>query len=187
MAIWSAFYLWWRYAVTGTLSGPKEAVHALIMGRPEGHLWFMYSLLGLYMATPMIRRFFLPARERDQWQLAFGCLALSTTACLLWTAEARMGWRIPPHPVFVIEWVPYLGYFLIGVLIREVRPSHRGADWGGSGISCDIRNIRRGAGRLGCPRTRLACPRSVLVLCKHVRYDHVYSFLPAHCRRVPEP
>jgi len=32
-----------------------------------------------------------------------------------------MGWRIPPSPVLTAEWIYYVGYFLLGYLMRGIK------------------------------------------------------------------
>lgn len=117
--VWSVIYLvyfQWGRSEPISVSG---VVIALVTGRPAGHLWFVFALTGLYLATPAIRKLFFACSPGEQFRIASGALALASAAVVCWTIVGRIRWETPPDPVFVIEWLPYLGYFLMGRVLRS--------------------------------------------------------------------
>lgn len=119
---WSLFYIWDSHYSSFAI------VKSVLEGRPGRgyHLWFVFAMLGLYVATPMIRSFFSRAPRSDQWQLAWGSLGVWTVALLCWILLGKAGWRVPPDSLFIIEWIPYVGYFLLGYLMRELTLTPKG-------------------------------------------------------------
>lgn len=126
LAFWSLFYIAWRWFVLGTFKGPTSIGVALLRGDPEYHLWYAFTLLGLYATVPLLRRVYLPAARDDQWIIALASLGVWAAAATAWIALGYIGWRIPPSSVVFAEWMPYLGYFLMGHLLRDVRLQGRG-------------------------------------------------------------
>lgn len=65
---WSIFYLWWDGAFkqyTSLIASIKFAIRGILTGPVYFHLWFLYVLLGLYLVTPIIRRFVQAASDLE--------------------------------------------------------------------------------------------------------------------------
>lgn len=126
---WSIFYLVWRSVVLNEPSlRPKVMLSNIVFGKPSYHLWFMYALIWLYLFTPILRSFWHKITTREKWGLTIFILSISSISTLLWTYSGEIGWRIPPSPVITIEWIFYIGYFLLGFLIRDIRLK-KGSVW----------------------------------------------------------
>ena len=54
---WSAIYLIYRAAFLGNSISVLSGIRCLWVGDTYYHLWFMYSLLGLYLSLPVLRFF----------------------------------------------------------------------------------------------------------------------------------
>ena len=55
LLFWSAAYLAWRAWLQGRAHLP-DLLHALLIGKPHFHLWYLYMLMGLYLAIPWLHR-----------------------------------------------------------------------------------------------------------------------------------
>lgn len=65
---WSIIYLWWdgSLAETGSLwSGFKFILRIFLTTPAHFHLWFLYVLIGLYVITPVLRRFIRSASPHE--------------------------------------------------------------------------------------------------------------------------
>jgi len=123
LLFWTFFYLCARRYLKGQLTSTMEMVGTILNGRSAPHMWFVWAILGLYAFTPILRLLLTPLPECQKLRIAVFMLATGSIAALCWTVKGGQGWIIPPNPVFVIEWVPYLGYFVLGSCLRETRIS----------------------------------------------------------------
>jgi len=120
---WSIFYLIWRSVLLNEPSlRPKVILSNLVFGKPSYHLWFLYALFLIYLFTPILCSFWFKVGKREKWALALFFLCISSLSAILWTYSGDMGWRIPPKPIITAEWIYYLGYFMLGSLLRDVQP-----------------------------------------------------------------
>jgi surface polysaccharide O-acyltransferase-like enzyme len=118
---WSIFYLIWRSVVLheATLR-PKVLLSNIVFGSPSYHLWFLFVLFWLYLVTPILRSIWRKLDNKEKWTLTIFLLSVNSISTLLWAYAGEMGWRIPPSPVITIEWIYYVGYFLLGFLMRGI-------------------------------------------------------------------
>ena len=128
--VWSIVYdvLWNQaFANTGfTLSAVASLFIRILRGPRAAHLWFFYSLIGLYAFTPILRVFVANTRKSDVWYyvgLWVVCMPLLFIA-LEFT---------PLENGFELQYFTgYVGYFLLGLLLGqlELTPRLRGLAWG---------------------------------------------------------
>lgn len=116
--IWSAFFMWFSVAYTGWRT-TDQVWHDLAMGKPYAHLHFVFRIAGLYAFTPMLRVFLQHASRAMVAQTALILLALSAANSV---AESFMHTELN---VF-LRFVPFLGYFLLGYLLRDARLTKNG-------------------------------------------------------------
>ncbi len=87
-----------------------DPIKALLIGAPYYHMWYLYALIGLYIAIPFIIRFKKligdNAFERISWFLFFICVISG------YTSKFELNWAISKQ-------VCFLGYLLIGFVIRK--------------------------------------------------------------------
>jgi surface polysaccharide O-acyltransferase-like enzyme len=109
---WSLIYMWQgnQFADFGPswLEIVSKTVMAIVRSPRAGHLWFFYALIGLYLATPILRLFVSRARDSDLWYfIAIWILATPVTLFLELYTRVRIGF----------EWkffAGYIGYFVLG-------------------------------------------------------------------------
>ena len=83
LIVWSVLYMWWDGAFAESVSlfaGIKLAIRKILEGPVYFHLWFLYALLGIYLVTPIMRRFVQTASDTEL--LYFVALWIFTTAAL---------------------------------------------------------------------------------------------------------
>lgn len=101
-----------------TLEGILKMFIRILRGPREGHLWFFYSLIGLYLLTPILRVFVARARNSEiLYYIALWFLAMP----VIFIVEAFS----PLKNGFEIYYTGgYVGYFLLGYLLGglETKP-----------------------------------------------------------------
>ena len=101
-----------------TLEGILKMFIRILRGPRETHLWFFYSLIGLYLLTPILRVFVAKARSSEiLYYIALWFIAMP----ILFIVEAFT----PLKNGFEIYYTGgYVGYFLLGYLLGglETKP-----------------------------------------------------------------
>jgi len=118
VVVWSAFFMWFSVYVTGWRTN-EQIWHDLLMGKPYAHLHFVFRIAGLYAFTPMLRVFLQHASRAVVLQTTLILLALGAANSV---AESFMRTELN---VF-LRFVPFLGYFMLGYLLRDVRLTKNG-------------------------------------------------------------
>lgn len=117
VVVWSAFFMWFSVSYTGWRT-TEQVWHDLLMGKPYAHLHFVFRIVGLYCFTPMLRVFLAQASRKMVMQTAIILLLLSAANSV---AESILRTELS---VF-LRFAPFLGYYLLGYLLRDVRLSTR--------------------------------------------------------------
>lgn len=113
--VFSALYVAYAYVVLLAkiylkhTAGPDQLGQPLklwLSGVPYFHMWFMYMLAGLYAVTPFLVRL----RERMGAGAWFAAGAACTLAGMALSARLALPWYL--------QWLAYLGYFMLGAAIR---------------------------------------------------------------------
>ena len=120
---WSIAYdvVWdHAFASSGVTPGAIFSLFVRILRGPRAaHLWFFYSLIGLYFFTPILRPFVAKARKSEIWYYI-----------LMWVL-------VTPVLYIVLEFTPvqngfelqyftgYVGYFLLGMMLGQMELSPR--------------------------------------------------------------
>ena len=122
---WSAAYLLWsveayRNGTMNPLGVALSMLKVMYLGDVEIHLWFLYILIGIYLATPILRLYVSGASRRD--------LAYFIGLWFLATPLFELAQRVVGYPTALAIPVVtgYVGYFMMGYLLAEVRPGRRG-------------------------------------------------------------
>lgn len=117
LIFWSVFYLIYKgfvfYFMTGSFPF-KELKNSIIFGDPFYHLWYLYMLLGLYLVTPFLNLFIQSTSRRSVWILAVGLTLLGIVNTFYDTIYHN-------KPFFMLWFIPYLGYFLLGYLFKDFK------------------------------------------------------------------
>ncbi len=122
---WSVFYLLWSVEAyrNGSMTPPHivlSILKTIYLGDVEIHLWFLYVLAGIYLVTPLLRLLVSVASRRD--------LGYFLLLWLLGTSLPELFKRLTGFSTALeIPMVSgYLGYFLLGYWLAEVRLTSRG-------------------------------------------------------------
>ena len=128
--VWSVVYdaVWNQaYAETGfTFSAVASQFIRILRGPRAAHLWFFYSLIGLYAFTPILRIFAANAKKSDLWYfIGLWILCMPGLFILLEFTPLEIGLELQ-------YFTGYVGYFLLGLVLGrlELTPRLRGLAWG---------------------------------------------------------
>jgi len=122
---WSVAYLLWSVDAytNGTMSlvgVVLSMLKAIYTGNVEIHLWFLYILIGIYLVVPILRVFVSTASRSD---LVYFAVIWFLATPLLELAGRLTGFQT----ALVIPVVAgYVGYFVLGYLLADVRLGSRG-------------------------------------------------------------
>ncbi|MDO6386361.1 acyltransferase [Uliginosibacterium sp. 31-12] len=109
----------------------------LVRGTPYYHLWYLWMLPGLYLATPALRLCVARCSRRQLWWL---CAGLSVLAAL----EVPLGWS---KQFFLSSSLAYLGCYLLGWLLFT-QPTQPPVRWLWAGFLLAGAGVAVGAGLL---------------------------------------
>lgn len=113
---WTAVYLAFRSVYDTSGVSPGQATQEVLAGSPFLQLYFLFVIAGLYVLTPYLRVLTLHAPRRMLAGFAAVMLALGAAD----QAIATLGGVGEPNAV--TRFLPYVGYFVAGWLLRGVRP-----------------------------------------------------------------
>ena len=122
---WSVAYLLWSVEAyrNGTMALWRIALSMLkvmYLGDVEIHLWFLYILIGIYLATPILRVIVSAASRQD---LMYFVILWFVTTPLLEVAQRLLGF---PTALVIPVVAGYVGYFVLGYWLAEIELNSRG-------------------------------------------------------------
>lgn len=110
LAVWLPLYYLYFW-----IKGADVAEYALHLFWAKGyfHLWFLPPLLGLYLVTPLLRKLIeRVSRSRRLSLIALALLLLEEIGSLfLFVYQVEL-------PILIL-FIPYLGYYLLGYVLKE--------------------------------------------------------------------
>lgn len=124
LVLWSVFYSAWTLLKGEVKQQPVPATQLLdnlLNGMPYFHLWYLFMLVGLYAATPMIRWLMLSLKASYAPSPSF-YLAIAVTASTLYTLGFTWFGDSWPWPLWFIGYIPL---FMLGAAMWG-RPSNQG-------------------------------------------------------------
>ena len=100
----------------------SEWLDRVVSGKVSIHLWFMYSLTGLYLSVPLFEPLFA---SREGRRVAQYYVVLWLAAAIFFDfAKQYYGWTADPFKSFNFTYFfGNMGYFFLGALLRPVRVS----------------------------------------------------------------
>jgi surface polysaccharide O-acyltransferase-like enzyme len=132
LVFWTAFFMWFSVVYTGwatfqipggaTVHGWRAAWYLLALGKPYTHLHFIFRIAGLYFFTPMMRVWLRHTPRRMQWTAVIAALSLSA-------GDSIMNAITDNEPSVFARFVPFIGYYLLGYMLRDTVVSKRGYVW----------------------------------------------------------
>jgi len=114
MIFWTIAYFGWGVFV----SGQPLTVNSILQGLLSGsyyHLWFLYLLVGLYLATPVLR-VLVKHVNRDKFKYLLVLWFIGNTAVPFINQFASFGF----NPVMFV-FTGWIGYFLLGIYLLKVK------------------------------------------------------------------
>jgi surface polysaccharide O-acyltransferase-like enzyme len=124
LVFWTAFFMWFDVKYTGWASA--EGYHGwhaawlnLALGKPYVHLHFIFRIAGLYFFTPMMRVWLRHTTRSMQWAAVITALALSS-------GDGIMNAITGNEPSVFARFVPFIGYYLLGYMLRDTVVDRRG-------------------------------------------------------------
>lgn len=136
---WSAMYFIWDAYANGAQLTIKEALKSILSGKPYAHLYFLFVIAGLYLITPILRKFFHSASKKDvsylliiSFGISIAVIALNNflpsistnfnafTMFLLYTCYYILGYYIKTYISKKYSFKTYLAMFLISLSITTV-------------------------------------------------------------------
>lgn len=116
LLFWTAFYLGLRLWRDHEAMSAQEIIASILTGRPYVHLWFLYMILGLYLATPALRKLI---------QATTGPQRIAVSVVIIVAADVYhlanvMFWGNPGLAFFMF--IPFVSYYLLGYELFFHRP-----------------------------------------------------------------
>lgn len=116
---WSAIYLLWRIYARGEEFTAREIVTLFVQGPVYYHLWFIQMILGLYLATPILRIY---TRNTTRANLRYFLLVWFVTVSLLPIFNRFTGIEIG---IQVVVTTGFVGFYVLGYYLRPLALSQR--------------------------------------------------------------
>jgi len=86
-------------------------------GVPSVHLWYLYMMLGLYLITPMLRRYVRQATESERLYFIVVAFAIASPFTMYFYVHSR------EVNVAFLKFIPYTAYFVCGYHLSRVDPA----------------------------------------------------------------
>ncbi|GAB3213168.1 acyltransferase [Marinactinospora thermotolerans] len=142
LVVWTGIYLVLEHTRWGGIT-LSEAIGTVLSGDPALHLYFLFVLAGLYVLTPFLRIITRYATTRMLWWFAIMMSALGMVDQAVTVFDGAGG------PNAVTRFLPYVGYYVMGYLLRETDLTRR-QTWGVLGaFAGSILVTGLGAGLIG--------------------------------------
>jgi surface polysaccharide O-acyltransferase-like enzyme len=124
---WSVFFLgWYVFFQQPVWELPplswSDLAERLLAGATASHLHYLGVVLGLYAFTPMLRVY---TRHASHQQVCWATGGILVITVLSDAFAAMRGENILRHALIFNRFVPYLGYYLLGFCLRDVRPTRK--------------------------------------------------------------
>ena len=136
LVVWYLVYILFTWAVIGTERSVGEVLALVLAGRTYTALYFFWLILGLYLATPALRK--LLAGLDGPRLLAVGLL-LTGLAVADNTTKAFVhrfsDVDTTATPTALTYWIPYVGYFVLGAALSHGPVARQVAPWAGGALA----------------------------------------------------
>ncbi len=116
LVFWSLFYLGWQ-VIYRHYESPMGLLKQLALGNPYYHLYFLYVIAGLYLFTPAFR-VLLSRLDSEVRPLTLAFFLLASFDAFV---RRMTGYE---YSAF-LKFVPFIGYYCAGYLIRDVALSRK--------------------------------------------------------------
>ncbi len=112
---WSAIYLCWQMYWIGVEYSAKDIMIAIVDGPVYYHLWFIQMILGLYLATPIMRIY---TRNAERSNMTYFLIVWFVGTALFPIVRRFYGFEIG---IDIYVTVGFMGYFVLGYYLRPIK------------------------------------------------------------------
>ena len=117
LVFWSIAYWLFRRMFWGQDLDVVWALRSVLTSTTYGHLYFLAIMLGLSVITPLLVVFWQSASKQDR-------VVVTSMAMLLGLAfRLLQEIRIVGNVTLIDWWLPYVGFYLAGALLLDLRPT----------------------------------------------------------------
>jgi surface polysaccharide O-acyltransferase-like enzyme len=120
---WSVIYLVWRIRYEGESFTLLQAVLSILENNVANHFWFLYMILGLYLAAPVLRVF---TRTATDLEYKYFLVIWIVAVCLSPFLAHFFGISLSQYWVVVTG---FSGYFIAGYFFSQTSYSARLVRW----------------------------------------------------------
>jgi surface polysaccharide O-acyltransferase-like enzyme len=117
LVFWTLVYFVIRYYLFGLTA--KNILGSIVKGAPYYHLWFLYTLLGLYVITPFLRKIVNSSSKNELKVLMGISFFLTVSVGIINTFLNKEVIYISP---FYSTFLLYLGYYIFGYYALNYNP-----------------------------------------------------------------
>ena len=115
LIVWSIIYVVYKALVYYIINDSFiiiDLAESLVLGVPFYHLWYLYMIIGLYLLIPVLNNLIIPnLSRRSLWTISYIFLAFGVL-------NVGYNFIFGNRPIFLLWFIDYLGYFLLGYLIK---------------------------------------------------------------------
>lgn len=128
LVVWHAVYITLAATILVATMQPRVLLTRFLQGESYTGLYFFWLILGLYVVTPLL---WPVVESMSRRSLATVGTLLVAAAALSQSAHQVIGWLQPGsgpagQPTLFTQFVPYLGFFILGYALRDVTVRGRG-------------------------------------------------------------
>lgn len=119
-------FKYYRYNVSITFQTASAILYKILFGIPRYHLWFLYTIIGLYLLTPALRLFIANSKKKDIEYVLWLFFIIGTCFPLVNTI-----FKINHLPYTLNKLIPeltgYVGYYIAGYYFTtyELQKKHK--------------------------------------------------------------
>jgi surface polysaccharide O-acyltransferase-like enzyme len=116
--IWGLIYLVWIACVRGNILTVQHIIREFAVGPIYGPLWFIYMIISLYLIAPILRVFI-----KNTKKIYYLLILWSVGLIVELLVKTIFGTECGIQFILSHGFAGFLGYFLLGGLFRNIKPS----------------------------------------------------------------
>lgn len=119
LIFWTIIYTLYSFITSLIANNPidiKSLLASIILGRPYYHMWYLFMIIGLYLITPILNNSISYVERNTLWTVAILLL-------LFGMLNSSYDKILKNNVSFIIWFINYLGYFILGYLIKDSKKS----------------------------------------------------------------
>ncbi|UNK46008.1 acyltransferase [Arthrobacter sulfonylureivorans] len=166
LVVWHLVYIFiGNYLILGRELQPREVLVSVFDTQVYPHLYFLWLILGLYLVAPPLAGYLnrVPLQRAAAATCAVLVLTLALFSLQAASIQFEWGWEYPWN--ILTQWFPYLGYFMAGWVITQLRvPRGAAIAAGGAAVVLSVFNIWHWINKDSTPLLNIITPSSYVGL-----------------------